>query len=298
MTLRRCIDGLRKNQTKGTSEPIPYRSSKITHLFRNFFELLGGVKLVICINPCGSEFDENWNVLQFAEAAQNIVCKREIKAEFDAEDIIAKSEEAAAARQKAKIRRRTIFEPWQVKEEELEQENILPDLELYDFEDSLMMENLVDCLKSRIGRRDIISEETNRLSLIFKKKLIHYERSNVEAFGKLKVISPQLTKNEDELDKVQKENKKLEKKNRALMETQRVYEVDRKEKEADLAQKDQLLKRTTAAQNRKAMEDKRKNEDYKRKVQLETERKMAESTSRSSRELRERDDKLSRLKVE
>ena len=82
------------------------------------------------------------------------------------------------------------------------------------------------------------------------------------------------------------------------METQRVYEVDRKEKEADLAQKDQLLKRTTAAQNRKAMEDKRKNEDYKRKVQLETERKMAESTSRSSRELRERDDKLSRLKVE
>ena len=75
MTLRRCIDGLRKNQRGGANEQIPYRSSKITHLFRNFFEVLGGVKLVICINPCASEFDENLNVLQFAEAAQSIQCK-------------------------------------------------------------------------------------------------------------------------------------------------------------------------------------------------------------------------------
>ena len=45
MTLRRCLDALRRNQKNGTDEPVPYRSSKITHIFRQFFEVLGGVKL-------------------------------------------------------------------------------------------------------------------------------------------------------------------------------------------------------------------------------------------------------------
>ena len=81
MTLRRCIEALRKNQKSSTghSEPVPYRSSKITHIFRNFFEVLGGVKLVICINPAAAEFEENLNVLKFAEDAQSIQCKREVK---------------------------------------------------------------------------------------------------------------------------------------------------------------------------------------------------------------------------
>ena len=85
MTLRRCIEALRKNQKSSTghSEPVPYRSSKITHIFRNFFEVLGGVKLVICINPAAAEFEENLNVLKFAEDAQSIQCKREVKGKYD-----------------------------------------------------------------------------------------------------------------------------------------------------------------------------------------------------------------------
>ena len=77
MTLRRCIDILRQNQKSGLRGNVPYRSSKLTHLFRNFFEVIGGVKLVICVNPGAAEFEENLNVLNFAEAAQNIQCKRE-----------------------------------------------------------------------------------------------------------------------------------------------------------------------------------------------------------------------------
>ena len=80
MTLRRCMEALRRNQ-RGTSnpEPVPYRSSKITHIFRHFFEVLGGVKLVICINPNGEEFEENLNVLKFAEDAQSIQCKAQFE---------------------------------------------------------------------------------------------------------------------------------------------------------------------------------------------------------------------------
>jgi kinesin family protein 23 len=38
MTLRSCIEKLRENQKSGKSGGVPYRNSKITHLFRNYFE--------------------------------------------------------------------------------------------------------------------------------------------------------------------------------------------------------------------------------------------------------------------
>ena len=94
---------------------MPYRSSKITHMFRNFFEILGGVKLVICLNPAASEFNENLDVLNFAEAAQAIVCKREVKEDIQ-EDFEARERDAANARAK-KNKRKTIFQPWEVNED-------------------------------------------------------------------------------------------------------------------------------------------------------------------------------------
>ena len=66
------------------------------------------MKLVICINPGAAEFEENLNVLSFAEAANSIVCKREAPiAEFDIQEMVAK-----AAEKEKKNRRRTIHEAW------------------------------------------------------------------------------------------------------------------------------------------------------------------------------------------
>ena len=56
----------------------------------------------------------------------------------------------------------------------------------------------------------------------------------MEAIGKIRVLEPQLTKNEAEFEKLSRETKKIEKKNRALMETQRHYELDRKELTSEL----------------------------------------------------------------
>ena len=63
---------------------------------------------MICINPGGAEFEENLNVLSFAEAANSIICKREAPiAEFDIQELTAK-----AAEKEKKKRRRTIHEAW------------------------------------------------------------------------------------------------------------------------------------------------------------------------------------------
>lgn len=57
LTLRKCFDYLRENQ-KGASKLIPYRDSKLTHLFKSYFEGDGIVKMIICINPNLNDYEE------------------------------------------------------------------------------------------------------------------------------------------------------------------------------------------------------------------------------------------------
>lgn len=39
---------------------VPYRDSKLTLLFKNFFEGSGRIKMILCINPNAIEFDESF----------------------------------------------------------------------------------------------------------------------------------------------------------------------------------------------------------------------------------------------
>ena len=47
-------------------------------------------------------------------------------------------------------------------------------------------------IKMRIDLRDSYSEEVARLGHTFRRKLTHYERQNVDALGKLRMIEPQV----------------------------------------------------------------------------------------------------------
>lgn len=49
----------RENQLRDKAAAISYRESKITHLFKNFFEGTGKVRLIICLNPRPEDFSEN-----------------------------------------------------------------------------------------------------------------------------------------------------------------------------------------------------------------------------------------------
>ena len=37
---------------------VPYRDSKITHLFKNYFDGEGEVRMIVCINPRFKDYDE------------------------------------------------------------------------------------------------------------------------------------------------------------------------------------------------------------------------------------------------
>lgn len=83
MTLRTCIEVLRENQMCGTNkvcdqlvfrvrplcflsvyngafilQMVPYRDSKVTHLFKNYFDGEGKVRMIVCVNPKAEDYDE------------------------------------------------------------------------------------------------------------------------------------------------------------------------------------------------------------------------------------------------
>ena len=55
---------------------VPYRDSRITHLFKNFFEGEGKVKMVVCVNPMAADYDETLHVMKFAEVTQEVKTTR------------------------------------------------------------------------------------------------------------------------------------------------------------------------------------------------------------------------------
>jgi kinesin family protein 23 len=60
MALRNCMETLRENISNSTGQRkmVPYRDSKLTLLFKNYFEGNGKIKMILCINPSSIEFDE------------------------------------------------------------------------------------------------------------------------------------------------------------------------------------------------------------------------------------------------
>ncbi|KAH7712257.1 Kinesin motor domain containing protein [Aphelenchoides avenae] len=74
LALRQCFESLRKNQShrRKQVEPVPYRDQKLTLLFKTFFEGHGRIRMIICLNPQPSDYEENDYVLEFAKKAKTV----------------------------------------------------------------------------------------------------------------------------------------------------------------------------------------------------------------------------------
>ncbi|XP_069767804.1 kinesin-like protein KIF23 isoform X4 [Narcine bancroftii] len=78
MTLRTCIEVLRENQMYGTNKMVPYRDSKLTHLFKNYFDGEGKVRMIVCVNPKADDYEESLLVMRFAEMTQEVEVARPV----------------------------------------------------------------------------------------------------------------------------------------------------------------------------------------------------------------------------
>lgn len=80
MSLRTCLEILRENQLNNGNRLVPYRDSRLTFLFKHFFEGDGTVKMIVSMNPSLEDLEENMQVLKFAEITQDVkITRAEVK---------------------------------------------------------------------------------------------------------------------------------------------------------------------------------------------------------------------------
>ena len=95
MCLGQCLETMRKNQTRAGISPsipdrlssssglhdaqrkrrqsiVPFRHSKLTELFQSFFMGDGKVRMIVNLNPTGTGFEENANVMRFSAMAKEV----------------------------------------------------------------------------------------------------------------------------------------------------------------------------------------------------------------------------------
>jgi hypothetical protein len=77
LVLGKCIRQLKEQTTSSRKLPIPYRESKLTHLFKSFFEpkhRVSQASIIINTSPSMMQFEDTVFALQFAaEAAQCVI---------------------------------------------------------------------------------------------------------------------------------------------------------------------------------------------------------------------------------
>eukprot|EP00727_Mastigamoeba_balamuthi_P013868 m51a1_g9103 hypothetical protein (2661) ;mRNA; f:80368-91152 len=71
-TFRRCIEVLRKNQNERQNSPVPFRDSKLTRLFQEFFASNGEALMIANVHPASREMQETVAALQFCSEAREI----------------------------------------------------------------------------------------------------------------------------------------------------------------------------------------------------------------------------------
>jgi kinesin family member 23 len=78
LTLRMCFEILRENQMNagnGAPKMVPFRDSRLTHLFKNFFDGDGKVRMIVCVNPNPNDYEEtlvSW--IKFIFLLDDFVC--------------------------------------------------------------------------------------------------------------------------------------------------------------------------------------------------------------------------------
>uniref|UniRef100_A0A336KG56 Kinesin-like protein n=1 Tax=Culicoides sonorensis TaxID=179676 RepID=A0A336KG56_CULSO len=259
MTLRTCLEVLRENQVTGTSKKVPYRDSKLTNLFKNFFDGEGQVRMIVCVNPRAEEYDENVQVMKFAEMTQEVQIARPtpMKSALD----IGLTPGRRKANQIFKAAVNNLDENGKPEARQFEVDLGLvyslgpsfPNYSLDSPENERVILDLMKFLENRIEKRRILLDDFNARQDKFRLQLMHMEKENLmlksETSSMKATLKMERQKNsalenriivhERSLDELNRRMKELEQENENLKqnveEKQRI--LDQKERECENARK-------------------------------------------------------------
>ncbi|KAM9532600.1 kinesin-like protein KIF23 isoform 6-T6 [Guaruba guarouba] len=307
MTLRTCIEVLRENQMYGTNKMVPYRDSKLTHLFKNYFDGEGKVRMIVCVNPKAEDYEESLQVMRFAEMTQEVEVAR------PADRPICGLTPGRRFRNQAfreELQRKLEMRGGPINEETEEQavselllQNFppLPSCELLDINDDQTLPKVIEVLEKRHKVRQMLSEEIARTVHSFKTALQEFHSS---VASKENCIQAKLSEKEKtisgqkmELERLEKKIKTLEYKIHILEKTATIYEEDKRNLQQELESKSQQLQRQASDKRRMEARLQGMVTETSVKWEKECERRVAAKQLEMQNKLWVKDEKLKQLKA-
>uniref|UniRef100_A0A673XP80 Kinesin-like protein n=1 Tax=Salmo trutta TaxID=8032 RepID=A0A673XP80_SALTR len=302
MTLRTCIEVLRENQMCGTNKMVPYRDSKVTHLFKNYFDGEGKVRMVVCVNPKADDYEETMLVMRFAEMTQEVEVARPVDRPICGF--------AAGRRQKNQafkdeLSRRLEERGGPVDAESTQSvmhqllQNLppLPASEITDPHDDVTLPRLIEVLEKRHKIRQMMTQEYNRAGKMVTQDLVSKENFIQDQRGQLGEKDKTLHSQKTEIDRLEKKSKMLEYKIEILQKTTNIYEDDKRTLQQELESREQRLQREQTEKRRMEQRMQGMVQDTKHKWEKECERRVCAKQLEMQNKLWVKDEKLKQLKA-
>ncbi|KAK1158045.1 kinesin-like protein KIF23 isoform X4 [Acipenser oxyrinchus oxyrinchus] len=310
MTLRTCMEVLRENQMYGTNKMVPYRDSKVTHLFKNYFDGEGKVRMIVCVNPKADDYEETMLVMRFAEMTQEVEVARPVdrpicgltpgrrnRNQAFKEELTRKLEERGGPVNGDLENPSTI-------EILIQSLPPLPPCNLVDVNDDQTLPRLIECLEKRHRIRQMMIDELDKTAGSFKSMLQEFDGTLMakdnfiqEQRGKLGDRDRIITGQKSEVDRLEKKVKTLEYKIDILQKTTNIYEVDKRSLQQELETKDQKLQRELSDKRRMEARMQGVVSNTKMKWEKECERRVAAKQMEMQNKLWVKDEKLKQLKA-
>ncbi|XP_061577745.1 kinesin-like protein KIF23 isoform X7 [Cololabis saira] len=259
LNLRTCIEILRENQMCGTNRMVPYRDSKVTHLFKNYFDGEGKVRMVVCVNPKADDYEETLLVMRFAEMTQEVEVARPVdrpicgftpgrrhRNQAFKEELSRKLEECGGPtdRDVSSARGCLSLPP-------------LPSSEVTDAHDDITLPRLIEALQDRQRIRRMLmqdySESATKLKSVLQKvdsNLVSNENFIHEQNGKLAEKDRVIQDNKVEIERLEKRARMQEHKIDILQKTTKIYEDDKRSLQQELETREQRLQRELSEKRR------------------------------------------------
>ncbi|XP_030137538.1 kinesin-like protein KIF23 isoform X4 [Taeniopygia guttata] len=307
MTLRTCIEVLRENQLYGTNKMVPYRDSKLTHLFKNYFDGEGKVRMIVCVNPKAEDYEESLQVMRFAEMTQEVEVARPLDRPLCGLTPGRRLRNQAFREElsrKLELRGGPVGSgPEEPSPAELFFQSFppLPSCELLDINDDQTLPKLIEALEQRHKMRQMLAEEFAKNVHAFKTMLQEFDSSvaSKENYiqGKLAEKEKTITGQRTELERLEKKIKTLEYKIEILEKTATIYEEDKRNLQQELESKSQKLQRQASDKRRLEARLQGMVAETSLKWEKECERRVAAKQLEMQNKLWVKDEKLKQLKA-
>ncbi|NXO04860.1 KIF23 protein, partial [Rhinopomastus cyanomelas] len=307
MTLRTCIEVLRENQMYGINKMVPYRDSKLTHLFKNYFDGEGKVRMIVCVNPKAEDYEESLQVMRFAEMTQEVEVARPVDRPLCG---LTPGRRFRNQAFRDELSRKLEMRGGPVNGETEEQSASdallhsfppLPSCELLDVNDDQTIPKLIEVLEQRQRLRRAMQDEFSKNVLAFRTMLQELDSSVASkdnyVQGKLSEKDRTITGQKVELERLEKKIKTLEYKIEILEKTATIYEEDKRNLQQELESQSQKLQRQASDKRRLEARLQGMVAETTMKWERECERRVAAKQLEMQNKLWVKDEKLKQLKA-